>query len=89
MTPIGEALVNRTWRQMHNRKIGHLRFFVVAILAASAAAPVALSQSADRPTVIDFRGLLSIGRSRISASDCGAIHRACKDAEVGTELWRS
>jgi beta-glucosidase len=34
---------------MHNRKIGHLRFFVIAILAASAAAPVALSQSADRP----------------------------------------
>lgn len=41
--------MNRTWRQMHNRKIGHLRFFVIVILAASGAAPVALSQSADRP----------------------------------------
>ena len=49
MTPIGEALVNRTRRQMHNRKIVRLRFFAVAILAASAVAPVALSQSADRP----------------------------------------
>jgi hypothetical protein len=34
---------------MPNRKIGHLRFFVILILAASAAAPVALSQSAARP----------------------------------------
>jgi Fibronectin type III-like domain len=49
MTPIGEALVKGAWRQMHNRKIVRLRFFAIVILAASAAAPVALSQSADRP----------------------------------------
>jgi hypothetical protein len=33
---------------MYNRKIGHLSFSVVAILAASAGACVALAQSADR-----------------------------------------
>jgi beta-glucosidase len=49
MTRIGGALVNSSWRHMYNRKISHLRFFAIVILAASSAAPVALSQSADRP----------------------------------------
>jgi beta-glucosidase len=49
MSPIGQSLVNRTWRHMHNRKVSHLSFFVIAVLAASAAASVALAQSADRP----------------------------------------
>jgi beta-glucosidase len=34
---------------MYNRKISPLSFFVIAVLAASAAASVALAQSADRP----------------------------------------
>ena len=82
MIPIGDALVNRTWRQMHNRKIGHLRFFVIAILAASAAAPVALSQSAERPTVIDFRDHLSVGRSEFQRQTLALFTEPAK-----TQKW--
>src|SRR5580698_3598362 len=41
MNPMGEELMNCTGRQVHNREIVRLRFFVIAILVASAVAPVA------------------------------------------------
>lgn len=43
MSYIGRSLVSFSWRHMHSRKIGHLCYFLVGVLAASATASIAIT----------------------------------------------
>jgi hypothetical protein len=77
---IGEALVNRTWRQMHNRKIVRLRLFAIVTLAASAAAPVTLSKC--KPPVDEYQPL-----SRRARRSCGEADDARREAVSAPRQW--